>query len=625
MTNELNVSNKDKENDVSRLGLKERINSEVLIFDGAMGTEIYKRDYFVNTSFDELNIKAPDVIGEIHAAYIDAGSDVLTTNTFTANRVTLSKFGLGDKVFEINTAAAEIARDQSNGDTLIAGSVGPLTAAAGVNLDEEECRDVLAEQISALRGGGVDFIVFETLPSLRDVETALAAAAKSCDDFPYVLSFSVDRNGESHRGEPLRNLVGLLSDVETAPTAVGLNCCVGPEGILNPLTTLLSATNLPVIVQPNAGIPKQVDGRMIYMASPEYLTTYALRFVNLGASAVGGCCGTGPEHIADMARSIKRVAVIGKRTVVTKPVDSTTLKEPVPTAEKSSLGAKLAAGEWISTIEIVPPKGFDLASTIEKAAKCAAAGIDAINIPDGPRASSRISPLVTAIKIESEAKIEAVLHFCCRDRNLIGMQSDLLGCAASNIKNLLFVTGDPPKLGQYPNASAVFDADSIGMVEVQRQLNKGIDLGGNPIGDPTSALIGVGADPNAIDMIRELRRTREKIEAGAEFIITQPVFDIEPLLRFIDEIADLQIPVLAGIWPLASYRNAEFMKNEVPGVVVPDSVMERMGKADTKEAQRSEGIAIAREAVEGLRDVIKGVQVSAPFGNVDTALAVTAG
>jgi homocysteine S-methyltransferase len=624
MMNEHNEPRKNSASSSSKTGLKERLESGVLIFDGAMGTEIYKRDFFVNTSFDELNLRAPDVIGAIHVAYIEAGADVLTTNTFTANRVTLSKFGLGDKVREINATAAEIAREQSNADTLVAGSIGPLTAAAGVNLDHRKRVEVLVEQIEALREGGVDFIAFETIPSLRDAELALAAAETACGAIPYVLSFSVDRDGESHRGEPLRKFIELLSQTPTTPTAVGLNCCVGPEGILNPLTTLLSATDLPVIVQPNAGIPKQVDGRMIYMASPEYLTTYALRFVNLGAAAVGGCCGTGPEHIADMARSIKKVAVVGKRTVVTKPVDSTDLKKSAPTAEKSALGAKLAAGEWVSTIEIVPPKGFDLESTIAKAARCAAAGVDAINIPDGPRASSRISPLVTAIKIESEANIETILHFCCRDRNLIGMQSDLLGCAAAKVKNLLFITGDPPKLGQYPNASAVFDADSIGMVEVQRQLNMGMDLGGNPIGEPTSALIGVGADPNAIDMVRELRRTKEKIEAGAEFIITQPVFDIEPLLRFIDDIAEFQIPVLAGIWPLASYRNAEFMKNEVPGVVVPDAVMERMGKADTKEAQREEGIAIAREAVEGLKDVIKGVQVSAPFGNVETALAVLA-
>lgn len=621
MTSDTTTNTETASPNAPHLGLKERLEAEALIFDGAMGTEIYKKDFFVNTSFDELNLTVPNVIGDIHASYIDAGADVLTTNTFAANRMGLSKFGLGDKVAEINLAGVKIAREQANEETLIAGSVGPLASTARTDADDDERAAVLAEQVAELREGGVDFIIFETIPSLRDARIALAAAS-ACSGIPYVVSFSVDRNGESHRGEPLRKFIDLISAARTAPAAVGLNCCVGPEGILNPLSELLAATDLPVIVQPNAGMPKQVDGRMIYMASPEYLTTYALRFVNLGAAAVGGCCGTGPEHIADIARSIKKVAVVGKRDVVTKPVDTTNLKDPVPTAEKSKLGAKIANGEWVSTIEVVPPKGFDLAATIEKAAKCAAAGIDGINIPDGPRASSRISPLVAAIKIENEANIETVLHFCCRDRNLIGMQSDLLGCAAAKIQNLLFITGDPPKLGQYPNASAVFDADSIGMVEVQSQLNRGIDLGGNPIGAPTSALIAVGADPNAIDMVREIRRTREKVEAGAEFIITQPVFDIDPLLRFIDDIADFRIPVLAGIWPLASYRNAEFMKNEVPGVVVPDSVMERMSKADTKEAQREVGISIAREAIDGLKGVIQGVQVSAPFGNVDTALAV---
>ncbi|MCK5845204.1 MAG: bifunctional homocysteine S-methyltransferase/methylenetetrahydrofolate reductase, partial [Victivallales bacterium] len=449
--------------------VKERFEAGALIFDGAMGTEIYKKDFFVNTSFDELNLTVPNVIADIHASYIDAGADVLTTNTFTANRMALSKFGLGDKVAEINLAAVKIAKEQANEETLIAGSVGPLSSSARSDADDDERAAVLADQISELRKGGVDFIIFETIPSMRDARIALAAATSACTGIPYVVSFSVDRNGESHRGEPLRKFVDLFAAAKTPPAAMGLNCCVGPEGILNPLSALLSATNLPVIVQPNAGMPKQVDGRMIYMASPEYLTTYALRFVNIGAAAVGGCCGTGPEHIADIARSIKKVAVVGKRAVVTKPVDTTQLKDPVPINEKSKLAAKIATGEWVSTIEIVPPKGFDLAATIAKAAKCADAGMDAINIPDGPRASSRISPLVASIKIESEAKIETILHFCCRDRNLIGMQSDLLGCAAAKIQNLLFITGDPPKLGQYPNASAVFDADAIGMVAVQQQ------------------------------------------------------------------------------------------------------------------------------------------------------------
>ena len=599
--------------------LEQRLKDGVLIFDGAMGTEIYKRDFFVNTSFDSLNLTAPDVIREIHSSYVDAGADVITTNTFAANRYNLSKFGLEDKVEEIITAAVDIAREAAGDETLIAGSIGPVETHSEMN--SQNIIDILAEQVSFLEKAGVDFILFETIPTAEDANCAFLAA-QAVGELPYVLSLSVDRGGESVKGEPLNNMLSFLKEDGRMPTALGLNCCVGPEGLLTPIEKLLALSELPVIVQPNAGVPKQVGGRMIYMASPEYLTTYAVRFVNMGVAGVGGCCGTGPDHIREIAKSIKRVAVVGKRSVVTEVQDKTLLKEAVPTAEKSKLGAKIANGEWVTTIEIVPPKGYDLTATIAKAKQCAEAGIDAINIPDGPRASSRISPLVASLKIEELAGIEAILHFCCRDRNLIGMQSDLLGCAAANVKNLLFITGDPPKLGQYPDASAVFDADSIGMVKVQEQLNHGLDLGGNPIGEPTSALIGVGADPNAIDMQRELTRTREKVEAGAEYIITQPVFDVEPLLRFLDEIAYLNIPVFAGIWPLASYRNAEFMKNEVPGVVVPDSIMKRMEKADTKEAQREEGIAIAKEAIAAIRDRIQGVQVSAPFGNVGTAIAV---
>ena len=362
---------------------------------------------------------------------------------------------------------------------------------------------------------------------------------------------------------------------------------------------------------------------MIYMASPEYFATYALRFVNMGAAGVGGCCGTGPEHIAELAKHVKRAVIAVKRSEKTEDtVADVPEVEPAPTEEKSKLGAKIAAGEWVATIEITPPKGYDLGPTLEKARRCRDAGMDAINIPDGPRASSRISPLVTSMMIQNEVGIEAVLHFCCRDRNLIGMQSDLLGCAAAGIANILFITGDPPKVGHYPDASAVFDADSIGMVRFQNSLNRGVDIGGNPIPAPTKALIGVGADPNAIDMKRELRRTKEKVEAGAEFIITQPVFSVDSLFTFLDAIGDLNIPVVAGIWPLASYRNAEFMRNEVPGVVVPDEIMERMERRETKEEQRAEGIEIAREILAAVKNRSDGVQGSAPVGNVETALAV---
>lgn len=605
--------------------LENKLKNGIVIFDGAIGTEIYKRNFFINNSFEGLCLSNPDIIGDIHRSYYDAGAQVLTTNSFGANANKLSRFGLGDKVREINAAAVRLARENSDEETLIAASVGPIGEINYNNgIDHEKIIAMLDEQIKALAEAGCDFIMFESLASKQDVQDALEAIQLS-PSVPFVVSFAVDRELELPHGEPLIGSLELITEYAHQPVAVGLNCGVGAEGMLTALEKLMPLTKFPVIAQPNAGVPKNIDNRMIYMTNPEYLTTYAVRYVNLGVRGVGGCCGTGPDHITDIARSISPMAKmeIARNFEIKAP--EVPLLDPVPAAEKSKLAAKISAGEWVTSIEITPPRGFDLSSTIEKAIQCREAGIDAINIPDGPRASSRISPIVTAHEIQERAGIEAVLHCCCRDKNLIGMQADILGCACQGINNILFITGDPPKLGDYPFASAVFDVDSIGILKAVSKLNRGIDIGGKAIGAPTPIFAGAGADPNAIDMEREYRRLREKVEAGAEFIITQPVFAVEPLLRFIENIADLKVPVIAGIWPLASYRNAEFMKNEVPGVVVPDSIMERMSKADTKEAQRLEGIAIACESVASIKDAVQGIQVSAPFGNVTTAIAVIQG
>ena len=602
--------------------LQKRLYEDVLIFDGGIGTEIYKNNFFINTCFEDLSLSAPNIISGIHKEYYDAGADVITLNTFGANRNKLSKFGFGDKVKEINTASVNLARKCVGEDTLLAGSVGPIGKIpynSGIN--DDDIVEMLVEQISALKSAAADFIIFETLPTFKDAEFAVKAINK-VKGIPYILSFTVSREGESAKSETLKKLLSSFCDADFKPTAIGLNCGVGPEGLLSALEILLPICNYPIIAQPNVGVPRRVDNRTIYMTSPEYFTTYAIRYVNLGVRGLGGCCGTTPEHINDLARSIRPLTknTFSKHSKIE--ISEDIIQEPVLTKNKSKLGAKIAKGDWIKTVEIVPPKGYELESTIKKAIQCRDAGIDAINIPDGPRASSRMSPIITSHFIQEKAQIETILHFCCRDRNLIGMQSDLLGCATADIKNMLFVTGDPPKLGDYPYASAVFDADSIGMVKIQSNLNKGIDLGGNALAKKTEALIGVGADPNAIDFEREIRRTKEKIDAGAEFIITQPVFDTASLFVFLDKISEYNIPVIAGIWPLASYRNAEFMQNEVPGVIVPNQIMERMATVNTKEGQRQEGIKIARESIAVIKDRIQGIQVSAPFGNVNTAISV---
>ena len=358
------------------------------------------------------------------------------------------------------------------------------------------------------------------------------------------------------------------------------------------------------------------------MTSPEYLNTYAMHFVQVGARCIGGCCGTNAEHIHALAQGVK--SVHRARRLQTIETDSVAaLVQPLPAGERSRLANKMERGQWVTTIELVPPLGYDLQPTVEKAARAYRNGVDAINIPDGPRASSRVSPLVTAAAIQNGVGIEVLLHLTCRDRNVIGMQSDLLGCAAAGINNVLIITGDPPKLGDYPFSSAVFDLDSIGLTRIADRLNRGVDIAGKRIDPPTKFHIGVGVDPTHLDMEREIDRFFQKVEAGAGFAITQPVYEPGVLLRFAERVQSAGIPVIMGLWPLASYQNALFMNNEVPGVTIPDHVMKRMAAAaDDREAARARGIAIARELLDAVRHVFAGVQVSAPLGRIDIALDV---
>ena len=603
--------------------LKEHLLGNTIIFDGAVGTELYKKNFFLNTSYESLCLSSPKIVCGIHESSREAGAEVLTTNSFGANFFQLNKFLMGDKVAEINRAAVELARSVAGGDLMVAASVGPVDDSAVKGAAQRDAGEVLKEQVQALISAGPDFIMFESQRGEADLRRILSVM-NSLDPFPFMVSFAVDRDCLSKTGETPARLLTLIDSSAVKPEAFGLNCGIGPESMLNALEILMKQCRLPVIVRPNAGMPKSVDNRIFYMCSPEYFTTYAMRFVSLGVHGVGGCCGTGPDHIRDMARSIRPLSrsVNAAEKIFVK--EEALPEQPaVPLSERSLLGEKLASGKWIQTVEVVPPQGYELDSTVEKARLCRDAGFDAVNLPDGPRASARIASIIAACRIQAQAGIETVLHVCCRDRNLIGIQADLLGCAAMDIRNLLFITGDPPKLGDYPFASGVFDMDSIGLVKMQTRLNRGLDSAGKSIGKPTCAVIGVGADPNAIDFRREIRRTQEKIDAGADFVVTQPVFDIEPLLRFMDAVPGLaKVPLIAGIWPLASFRNAEFMRNEVPGVTVPDSIMERMARGSTKEEQREEGIRIAREAVAAIRSRVAGVQVSAPFGNVKTAAAV---
>lgn len=595
--------------------LRKKLNSGVIIFDGAMGTELYKRNFFVNNSYEQLNVIRPAVISDIHKAYLSAGAEVLTANTFNANARNLRRFGIANDVKAINQAGVDLARNAANGKAMVAASVGPVGEPESA-ADTKSRSEIIAEQLSFLLEA--DFVIFESMRSFNDLSGVLEAV-KLYPDLVYVLSFAAN----SPLMEDKKALLELIEKecVSNPPAALGINCGGGPEAVLQEFELLNKLTKLPIILQPNAGTPKDVDGRTLYMASEEYLSTYAVRFARLGAAAVGGCCGIGPELINAISTAVKPLAG-NKKIEITVKEESAELAAPAPLSERGTLGAKLAKGEFIRTVELTPAPGFDMTKLLANAQKCKDNGIDAINLPDGPRASARITPLLAAKTIEEKIGIATIPHCCCRDKSLIGLQSELLSYAASGIKQLLFITGDPPKLGDYPFSSGVFDIDAIGLVAMQNKMNRGVDCGGKSINGQTSTLIGVGLDPNAIDQEREYRRICEKAEAGADFIQTQPVFEPAALLNFIKRIEHLHLPVIAGVWPLVSLRNAQFMRNEVPGVVVPDSIMQRIAVPETKEGQLAVGIEIAREALAEIRPFIAGVELSAPFGNVDTALKV---
>jgi methionine synthase I (cobalamin-dependent)/5,10-methylenetetrahydrofolate reductase len=618
--------------EIGRFGLRrtdfERlVSGKVLVADGAMGTMLYQYGVFLNRCFDELNVTDGGLVKRVHEQYVEAGADLVETNTFGANRLKLSKYGLANEVGRINEAGVKLAKEAAAGKVLVAGSIGPLGCEVTEHgpITRAEALEIFHEQGSALLNAGVDLLILETFSNVDELLIALAGVS-GLADVAIIAQMTVEETGETVYGEPIEQAIARVGR-EPAVSVVGLNCSVGPSGMLSSLERIRGVTNKPISIQPNAGMPRQVEGRQLYMSTPEYMAEYAKRFLEKGARIIGGCCGTTPEHIKEIARAVRSVDRAATRSAVSvtpKASQATTveLREPAPLADRSRLGAKLAAGEEVTCIELTPPRGIDMTAVLDKARLCAEAEVDAINIPDGPRASSRLSPMVTAVRIQQEAGIEAVLHFCCRDRNLIGMQSDILGASAIGLHNLLIITGDPPKLGEYPNATGVFDMDSIALTGVVHNLNRGVDIGGNRIDPPTSLVIGVGANPVASDLPREIERFRQKVLAGAEFAITQPVFDADSLLRFLEAIEDFRIPILAGIWPFTSLKNAEFMANEVPGVVVPPRLLERMSEAKTKEQGRVLGVLIAQELVAAIRPHVQGFAVSAPLGNVKTALAV---
>jgi methionine synthase I (cobalamin-dependent)/5,10-methylenetetrahydrofolate reductase len=608
------------------------LSERILVCDGAMGTMLYGRGVFINRCFESLTLSDPDLVRDVHRQYLKAGADVIETNTFGANRMKLRAFGLGNRVGELNEAAARLARDvrdgggANGGRAYVAGAIGPL----GVRVEPwgktgvDEAEALFTEQAEALAAGGVDLFMLETFRDLNEIGAAIAAVRK-VSDLPIVAQMTTAEDGHSLDGIPPEQFAPAL--VARGADVVGLNCSVGPAPMLETIERMAGVVTAPLSAQPNAGKPRDIEGRNLYLCSPDYMASYARRYVALGVRLVGGCCGTTPEHIRQIHLSVKAMAPgLAHREATTVEARTPVSSQPhaqVPTgrAEKSGFARRLSEGRFVTLVEVPPPRGHDPEDALAAARRLGQRGVDVVTIPDGPRSGARLSALSLAVLIAQRGGVETLLQYSCRDRNLLGIQSDLLGAHALGLRNILGITGDVRSLGDIPDATAVFDVDSIGLTNVITRLNHGLDIGGQPIGPPTRFHAGVMANPSR-DLDQELKRLAYKVEAGAEFVVTRPVFDASTFERFRQRVAPFGLPVVVGIWPFDTALHAEFMANEVPGVTVPDVLIGRMRQAEAAGSAAAEGVAIARELLADLRPMAQGVHVFTLSGTVERAFAV---
>ncbi|MBN1490603.1 MAG: bifunctional homocysteine S-methyltransferase/methylenetetrahydrofolate reductase, partial [Phycisphaerae bacterium] len=587
---------------------------------------LYRRGIYINQCYDNVNLMRPHLVKNIHHEYIQAGAQIIETNTFGANRHKLARHGLADKVREINLAGARLAREASEDKVWVAGAVGPLhgqDVSPGQAVPADDRRAIFREQIAALVEGEVDLIMLETFSDVYELLDAIRVAAEVAPDLPRIAQVAFLETQKTRYGMTPEEVVEFLKGQPI--DVLGANCGSGPAALLDVVDRLARCSDKPISVQPNAGMPKSHEDRMIYMATSEYVGEYARRMIAKGARILGTCCGSTPEHTRGLVGAVRMLQPGEGAAGATVAAKAAEAKVAVRCSETTSrMAAKLRAGEFVVSIEIDPPQGTDAAKALEGAAVCRDAGVDCINIADGPRASARMSPIDMAVLLNRDVPgIEPIVHFCCRDRNILGMQADLIGANAIGVLNVLCITGDPPKLGDYPFATSVYDVDAIGLVRIAKGLNDGHDLAGNPMqGAPTQLHIGAGANPGAIDLDLEIERLEKKVAAGAEYILTQPVYDFSLFERFYKRMAHLGVPMLLGILPLASYRNAEFLHREVPGMQIPKAIRERMRKQTDKEAARREGIAIAQQSLRDGRPYVQGTYIMPPFNRVDLALAV---
>ncbi len=600
----------------------EAIDSRVLVCDGAMGTMLYAKGIFLNRSFDELNLTQPDLVAEVHQAYVRAGSDIIETNTFGANRIKLGAFSLADRAHAINVQGARIARHAAREQAYVAGAIGPL----GIRIEPwgktgvDEAEEYFRQQAKALVEGGVQLFVLETFRDLNEIKAAIRAVRSVCQ-LPIVAQMTTEDDGNSLDGTPPEQFAPAL--IEAGAGVIGLNCSVGPAAMLETIERMSRATDARLSAQPNAGKPRDVEGRNIYLCSPEYMASYARRFILNGAKIVGGCCGTTPDHIRQIKAAVKALAPPQQRPVAERVQPGITAEaRPVDRDSKSRMANALARRNFVVSVELLPPRGHRTDALVEQARALKIHGVDIVNVPDGPRASARMSALAMAVLVQQQTGLESILHYACRDRNLLSMQSDLLGAHAMGVRNVLIITGDPPKAGDYPDATAVFDVDSIGLTNVVSRLNRGLDIGGQAMGAATAFHIGVALNPAAPNLDEEIRRFEYKVEAGAEFALTQPIYDIAAFERVLKRIEHVRIPIVAGLAPFESVRHAEFLANEVPGVHVPEALLDRMRRAEAAGRAPAEGLAVAREIASALRGIVEGLQITTATTTADPLPAV---
>ena len=596
----------------------------VHVADGAMGTMLYERGVFVNVCYDELNATHPELVEDVHALYVRAGAEIIETNTFGANPVKLSSYRLEDRTEELNRRAAEIAVRAAGARAAVAGAIGPL----GIRVEPlgptslDEAREYFGRQVDGLLDGGVSGFILETFSDLAEMEQAFRAVRSRCE-LPVIAQVTVEGDdGKTGSGASAEQAARAADD--WGADVVGLNCSVGPAVVLEALERMARVTSRPLSAQPNAGLPSAVRDRKMYLTGPEYMAQYARRLIDAGARIVGGCCGTTPEHIRRISEQVAASQPRPASVRVTREAAGGAGGKPAPPlAARSALGRCLAEGDFVTSVQILPPRGWDTAALLRDCRALAAAGADLIAVHED-RGAARLGVFAAAAMIARSCPgVEPLVHYTCRDRKLSRMMSDLLGAAATGLHNVLLLTGDPPGPAPYPDYRSVVDVDSIGLTNVVTGLNAGVDPSGNDLGDPAGFVVGVALNHSAPDRTRELGRYHWKVDAGADFAVTQPVFDADQLLGFLAEV-ERKIPVIAGILPLESARQAEFLQNEVPGVHVPDRVVERMRRAQGRGARSAaaEGAKIARECAEALRGEVAGVQISAVREGVEAVLGV---